>query len=159
MYIYSSSITGNISIQYSLIRTITTNTPYKKAGVIKYVPSSGIYPTSGNWEVVDFDTIISWNNNGNDLFYSGEVVTGTDIQPPGNSKLTVNDSIPIIGQEFPSLAIKKINASGQVLKTFDIYFNLTNDDIVFSLLDSQNNFNFLIGSVVKMIISTSGVVV
>ena len=34
-----------------------------------------------------------------------------------------------------------------------MYFNLTNDDIVFSLLDSQYNFNFLIGAVVKMIIS------
>jgi hypothetical protein len=61
-----------------------------------------------------------------------------------------------MSQEFPSLAIKKINASGQVLKTFDIYFNLTNDDIVFSLLDSAYSFNFLIGAVNETTLSGSG---
>ena len=158
--IYSSSITGNISIKYSLTRTVTTMTPYKKAGIIKYVPSSGTYPTSGNWEIVDFESISRWVDNGVGIVYnSGKVVIGTDIQPPGNSKLTVNDSIQIIGQEFPSFCIKKINASGEVLKIFYIYFNLTNDDLVFSLDLLDSSYNFLIGAVVKMIISTSGVVV
>jgi hypothetical protein len=31
-----------------------------------------------------------------------------------------------------------------------MYFNLTNDDIVFTLLDSANSFIFLIGAVNKM---------
>jgi hypothetical protein len=43
-----------------------------------------------------------------------------------------------------------------VLKTFDMYFNLTNEDIVFSLLDSANSFIFLIGAVNKMTLSGSG---
>ena len=43
-----------------------------------------------------------------------------------------------------------------MLKTIDIYFNLTNDDIVFSVLDSAYSFNFLIGAVHKMTLSGSG---
>jgi hypothetical protein len=84
------------------------------------------------------------------------VVIGTDIQPPGNAVFTVNDSIQKISQEVLSLAIKKINASGKdkriwvsVKKKNDMYFNLTNDDIVFSLLDSACGFNYSIGAVNK----------
>ena len=51
--------------------------------------------------------------------------------------------------------MKKINASGQVLKTFDMYFDLTNDAIVFSLLDSAYGFNFLIVAVNTMTLSGS----
>ena len=154
--IYNSLILSNISIQYSLTRTVTTMTPYKKAGIIKYSPTSGItYPTTGNWEVVDFESISSWVDNGTSIVYnSGRVVIGTDIFTPGNSKLTVNDSIQIIGLEYPSFCIKKINASGLVLKILDLYFNLTNDNVTFSIADSA--YNFLIGSIVRMAISTSG---
>jgi hypothetical protein len=37
-----------------------------------------------------------------------------------------------------------------------MYFKLTNDDMVFSLLESVYNFNFLIGAVNKMTLSGSG---
>jgi hypothetical protein len=43
-----------------------------------------------------------------------------------------------------------------VLKTFDVYFNFTNGDIVFSLLDSAYSFDYLIGAVNKMTLSGSG---
>jgi hypothetical protein len=57
---------------------------------------------------VDFDTSTSCKNSGDNLVYSsGKVVKDTDIQPPGNAIFTVNDSIQIISQEFPSFAIKK----------------------------------------------------
>ena len=43
-----------------------------------------------------------------------------------------------------------------MLKTFDVYFNFTNGDIVFSLLDSAYSFDYLIGAVNKMTLSVSG---
>ena len=104
--IYCSSITGNIPIQYSLI-TITAITPCKKTGILEYVPSSGTYPTTGKWEVADYESSSSWFDNGDSIVYnSGKVVIGTDIQPTGNAVFTVNDSIRKISQELLSLAIK-----------------------------------------------------
>jgi hypothetical protein len=58
--IYSSSITGNIPIlsynyhsnyHNAKMAKIKAITPCKNTGVIEYVPSSGTYPTTGNWEV------------------------------------------------------------------------------------------------------------
>jgi hypothetical protein len=52
------------------------------------------------------------------------------------SGVVVNDSVQIISQEFPSFAMKKINTSGEVLKTFDMKLNLPDDDLYFSLSNS-----------------------
>jgi hypothetical protein len=71
--------------------------------------------------------------------------------------VVVNDSIQIISQESPSFAKKKTNASGQVLKTFDMNLSLPNDDLSFSLSNSAQSYKTCNSNSVKMIISASGI--
>jgi hypothetical protein len=42
------------------------------AGFLKYVAVSGIYPTTGNWEVVGYENICSWVDNGDRLYITLE---------------------------------------------------------------------------------------
>ena len=71
-----------------------TMTPYKKAGIIKYVPSSGTYPTSGNWEIVDFESISRWVDNGVGITNAPPVkaLLLIELKLP---KLTTNDAVTL----------------------------------------------------------------
>jgi hypothetical protein len=47
---------STIAIRYSMLQRITSTVSYKKDGLIKYVPASGIDPTTGTWQILDIDT-------------------------------------------------------------------------------------------------------
>jgi hypothetical protein len=47
---------STISIRYSMLQRITSIVNYKKDGLIKYVPASGINPTTGTWQILEIDT-------------------------------------------------------------------------------------------------------
>ena len=53
--------------------------------------------------------------------------------------------------------MKKINTSGEVLKTLDMRLNLPGDDLSFSLSNSAQRYKFFISNSVTMIISSSGI--
>jgi hypothetical protein len=47
---------STIAIRYSMLQRITSTINYKKDGLIKYVPASGIDPATGTWQILDIDT-------------------------------------------------------------------------------------------------------
>ena len=75
---YPSTNGSTIAIRYSMLQRITSTVNYKKDGLIKYVPASGVNPTTGSWVIGDIDTQPLSQFAGNlSINRIAEVVNGT----------------------------------------------------------------------------------